>query len=234
MDTARGYLSTTELETLTGLGLGNDAAAKQAIAKAEAMIDSYVGFWQKAIVDGIEGLARAGSATTLRLSAEDTSGHAYKNIFVGCTVEALGGTGAGQTAIITSNEADGTLTFDTVSTPFDATTFYRVYQVGKFPRRGTRDLFNSDDSGQTVYYRVIPRPIKEAVAAQVEYMQKMGASFFEGGDSNVQSESMDGYSYTKGEGGSNGKGLLAPRVRSILSGTGLINRTGQITTPNTI
>lgn len=235
MDTAKGYLTITELTAMAPGVTGDNAAKAVLINGAETLIDGYIGNWRPAVQE-LRGLARAATANTIKISAEDQQRANGLNMLIGCVIEILGGTGAGQTKFIKSQAADGTITVtvDWTTNP-DTTSYYRIYQAGKVPRYGTRDLFNDTVNGVNTYFRTIPQALKMAVAAQVEYMQNEGSAFFNGGASNMQSESMDGYSYNRGENGSNGKGLIAPRVRSILAGTGVINRTGgSIIVPNTI
>lgn len=236
MDTARGYLSVKELERYAPGVEGSDDEKKALIERAEALLDSYIGR-QDAAVRPLADLARAGTADTLQLSANDTQAANGVNYLKGCQIEILDGTGEGQVRSIKSSALDGTITvgknWDDGETP-DNTSYYRISQVGKLPRRG-KDLTNDSVGGQNRYFRVIPVVVKQAVAAQVEYIQAMGVEYFTGGDSNMQSESSDGYSYTRGENGTNGKGLIAPAVRSLLAGSGIINRTGGgIIVPNTI
>ncbi len=234
MDTARGYLSKTELTTLAPGVTGTDAEKLALIERAEALIDSYIGRQDKAVRE-LRGVARAASANTLQLAADDTQAANGINYLKGCTIEILDGTGAGESKRITASALDGTVTVHSnwTATP-DTTSYYRIYQVGKLPRRAT-DLKNDTVNGVNTYFRIIPHAVKQAVAAQAEYIQQMGEAYFTGGDSNMQSESSDGYSYTRGENGTNGKGLIAPAVRSLLAGSGIINRTGGgIIVPNTI
>lgn len=234
MDTARGYLSKAELATYAPGVTGTDPEKLAIIARAEALIDSYIGHQEQA-VRPLTGVARAGGSNTLQLAADDTQAANGVNMLKGCAIDILDGTGEGQTRYISGNTLDGTVTVSADwDTQPDTTSYYRVYQVGKLPRRG-KDLTNDTVDGVNRYFRVIPVAVKQAVAAQCEYIQQMGEAFFTGGDSNMQSESSDGYSYTKGENGTNGKGLIAPAVRSLLAGSGIINRTGGgIIVPNTI
>ena len=234
MDTARGYLSKTELTTLAPSVTGTDAEKLALIERAEALIDSYIGRQDQAVRE-LRGVARAATANTLQTSADDTSRANGVNYLKGCTIEILSGTGEGQTARVKSYAIDGTITtVENWGTTPAAGDYYRIYQVGKLPRAGA-DLKSDTVGGVNTYFRIIPQVIKQAVAAQAEYIQQMGEAYFTGGDSNMQSESSDGYSYTRGENGTNGKGLIAPAVRSLLAGSGIINRTGGgIIVPNTI
>lgn len=198
------------------------------------MIDSYIGHQVQAVRQ-LSGVARAATDDTLQLAGDDTQAANGVNYLKGCQIEILDGEGAGQVRYIKSSALDGTVTVsENWDTNPDTTSYYRVSQVGKLPRQG-KDLTNDTVNGVNTYFRVIPLVVKQAVAAQVEYVQAMGVEYFTGGDSNMQSESSDGYSYTKGENGTNGKGLIAPTVRSLLAGSGIINRAGgAIIVPNTI
>lgn len=234
METARGYLSKTELTAYAPGVTGTDPEKLALIARAEALIDSYIGHQDQAIYP-LRDLARAATDNTLQLSANDTQAANGVNYLKGCAIDIIDGTGEGQTRRISGSALDGTVTVsENWTTEPDTTSYYRVYQVGKLPRRG-KDLTNDTVGGQNRYFRVIPVAVKQAVAAQAEYIQQMGDAYFTGGDSNMQSESSDGYSYTRGENGTNGKGLIAPAARSYLAGAGIINRAGgQIIVPNTI
>ena len=234
METARGYLTKKELGTYAPGVTGTDPEKLALIERAEALIDSYIGH-QTAAVHELRGVARAATTNTLQLSAEDVQRANGVNYLKGCTIEILDGTAAGSTARVKTSALDGTITTykDWDEVP-DTDSYYRIYQAGKLPR-AYKDLTNDTVSGVNTYFRVIPVVVKQAVAAQCEYIQQMGEAYFTGGDSNMQSESSDGYSYTRGENGTNGKGLIAPAVRSLLAGSGIINRAGgQIIVPNTI
>ena len=234
MDTAHGYLSKAELATFAPGVTGTDPEKLALIARAEALIDSYIGHQVRAVHE-LRGVARAATDNTLQLAADDTQGANGVNYLKGCSIDIMDGTGAAQTRYITSQAIDGTITVsENWTTNPDTTSYYRVYQAGKLPRRG-KDLTNDTVNGVNTYFRVIPIAIKQAVGAQAEYIQQMGEAYFTGGDSNMQSESSDGYSYTRGENGTNGKGLIAPAVRSYLAGAGIINRAGGgIIVPNSI
>lgn len=234
MDTAHGYLSISELTKLAPGVTGTEDEKKALIDRAETLVDSYLGIWQHAVRE-IRGLAAAATENTIQLSPEDRQQANGVNMLVGCVIDIIGGTAAGEQGYIKSQTLDGIITVQTNwGTQPDTTSYYRIYQGGKVPRKGTNDLTNDTVGGVNTYFRVIPRALKQAVAAQVEYVQQMGIEYFTGGDSAMQSESMDGYSYNRGDGGS-GKTLVAPSVRSLLSGSGLVNRAGgQIIVANTI
>jgi len=227
MDTARGYLTTAELtQYAPGVTAATDDDKKALIDRAEALLDSYIGHQDKAVNMEIRGVAVSGDTDKLQMGGNEVNKTSGANYLKGCSIEILDGTGAGETRFIKDQTLAGLITVNTAwTTPPDDTSYYRVYQVGKLPRQG-KDLTNDTVNGVNRYFRVIPTVVKQAVAAQAEYIEQMGEAYFTGGDSNMQSESSDGYSYTRGENGTSGKGLIAPAVRSLLAGSGIINRTG--------
>ena len=58
MDTARGYLSKTELTTLAPSVTGTDAEKLALIERAEALIDSYIGRQDQAVPRPLQQLSR--------------------------------------------------------------------------------------------------------------------------------------------------------------------------------
>lgn len=228
MSTWRGYLNTKQLESLTGLGLDDDAAVA-AINKAEAIVDGYIGYWDK-LIDQIEGITQSGNATSITLDAADISGLAGKDYFKGCMIEFLSGDNEGAVAVVTGSTELGVVSFATQDNAPAAGDYYIIRQVGKIPRRGESDMLDQQVSGVRTYFRRIPQALKEAVAAQVEYMQQQGDSFFNSAAIGMDSERIDDYSYNRGESTKGGKAMLAPKARQVLSGTGIINRGGRIVT----
>ena len=108
-----------------------------------------------------------------------------------------------------------------MTTP-DATSFYKIYQLGKFPRH-CDVTFYSQQTPDT-YYKQIPEAIKRAVAAQIEFMIEMGDNYFSGDDANKQSESIGDYSYSNADGATGINRLIAPKVKMLLRG--IKRRTG--------
>lgn len=228
MDTARGYLSTAELKNLSALELSAEDA-KAAIAKAETIIDGYIGHHARSYPT-LSGVAQSGTVNNLTLSTEDINSYATKgaDFLKGLYVEIVAGTAQGAASSISGSTTDGAVTFaDKFDAAPDATSVYHIYQVGKFPR-GSEVKTVTLSGGSTIYYWAIPRALKEAVAAQTEYMQEMGDSFFDGEDSLMKSERRGKYQYTRHDSAAGGKGLIAPKARQALAGTGIINRTGKI------
>jgi hypothetical protein len=219
----RNYLSQEELEQFADITVTDPTEADDQIGQAEEIIDSYVGYQNKAVCDTFEGKATAGSATTLTL--ESRHQNLYEaDYFVWCIVEIIGGTGIGQQARITSSTKEGVLTFATMTTPPDATSIYKIYQLGKFPRK--QDEYYNTNETPAKYYRHIAEAVRRAVAAQVEYIIQMGAAFFTTDASGKQSESIGDYSYTNAQGLVGTNRLIAPKAKILLNG--IKNRTGMI------
>lgn len=220
----RGYLSQSELEQLANITITDTVEADDRISQAEEMIDAYVGAQEKYLEHKITGLASAAGATSLTLeqSQQNTYDIDYFKLF---EIEILGGTGEGQRRKITGSTKAGVLTIDSAWTVTPSTnSFYRIYQVGKFPRRC--DVETYTNGVNTTYYKSIPEAIKRAVAAQVEYFIEMGDAFFAGDKSEMESESIGDYSYTKGQGIASISKLISPKAKSLLKG--IFNRTGVI------
>src|SRR5690242_992243 len=132
----RGYLSEDELEQFADITVTDAAEAIDRISQAEELVDAYVGFQEQFMTEVVSGrCALAGTTNTLYLDTKQQN--VYQNDFFKlCEVEILGGTGAGQRRKVSASDYEtGKLTVDTNwTTPPDATSFFRVYQLGKFPR----------------------------------------------------------------------------------------------------
>lgn len=220
----RGYLSQDELKQLANITITDATEADDKISQAEEMIDAYVGPQDKYMVESIKGLASAGAASsiTLETSQQNTFDIDYFKL---CEVEILGGTGVGQRRKITASTKAGVLTVDSAwTTPPNNTSFYKISQIGKFPRGCDVETYTSGVN--TTYYKSIPEAIKRAVAAQVEYFIEMGDAFFAGDKSEMESESIGDYSYTKGQGVGSIAKLISPKAKILLKG--IFNRLGQI------
>ncbi|HYD35552.1 MAG TPA: hypothetical protein VD999_05770 [Vitreimonas sp.] len=231
MSSRRQYLAQSELVEFANITIEDATEADDQISQAEELIDSYVGFVQPFFCGKLEGKAFAGSATSITL--ESVHQNAYDdNYFTYCFVEIIGGTGAGQRQKITASTKAGVLTTETFSTPPDSTSFYRIFQLGKFPRE--KDVTSYNRTAPTTYYKSIPEAVKRATAAQVEYKIEMGEKFFSTDSSDKTSESLGDYSYTKEGRGDQGIGnkLIAPKARNLLRG--LVVRFGQFDLENTI
>lgn len=233
MDTLRGYLTVSELNTLENLSVSTsddaeNATYKARINKAEAYIDQVAGFHTKAH-KGVEyqDTAQAGAASTITLSVADNGAYNRVDQLRHMVVEIVAGTGAGQIRAITGNTTAGAATVHKAwETPPDNTSYYHIYQLGKFPR--AKDRHHDADNNRDVF--IIPRQLKEAVAAQVVFITEMGDDYFDTDESAMGSERIGNYSYSRGgSGGSSNVGVIAPRAKQLMSAHGLINRTGTIT-----
>lgn len=220
----RGYLSQSELEQLANITITDGVEADDKISQAEEMIDAYVGPQDKHMTYNVTGLAAAASGNTLTL--EQSQQNTYDiDFFKLCEIEILGGTGAGQRRKISGSTKPGVLTVDTNWTTTPSTdSFYKIHQVGKFPR--VCDIESYTSGANTTYYKGIPEAIKRAVAAQVEYFIEMGDAFFAGDKSEMESESIGDYSYSKGQGISGIAKLISPKAKILLRG--IFNRGGTI------
>lgn len=218
----RGYLSQAELEQLANITVTNSAEADDKISQAEEMIDAYVGAQEKYMCEKIFGLTASATASSLTL--ESSQQNNYDNdYFKLCEIEIVGGTGVGQRRKITASTKTGVLSVDsTWDTTPSTDSFYKIYQLGKFPR--VCDVESYTHLSITTYYKTIPEAVKRAVAAQVEYFIEMGDAFFAGDKSEMESESIGDYSYTKGQGVASISKLISPKAKIILKG--IYNRTG--------
>ena len=222
----RGYLSRDELEQFADITVNNVDEADDRISQAEEIIDSYVGFQDKFFIGSVKGrCATAGGDATLYLDSDQQNVY-QDDYFKGMEVEIVGGTGEGQRRRITVSDYEtGLITVaDDWTTSPDTTSFYRIYQLGKFPRRQDVDYYT--DSTPYKYYKQIPEAVKRAVAAQVEYLVEMGDSFFAGDKYQKDSEKLSTYSYTKAKGEALLDKLISPKARMLLKG--IRNRTGEI------
>lgn len=215
----RGYLSQDELKQYADITISDSPEAEDRISQAEEMVDAWVGYQEKFMDHAIQGLGSAGAADTITL--ESTQQNSFDiDYFKLCQIEIIGGTGAGQIRKITTSTKAGVLTVDeNWDTNPDSTSFYKITQLGKFPRRG--DVITHMESGVTTYYKSIPEAVRRAVAAQVQYMIDMGDNFFSTDKSELESESIADYSYSRKAGSHM---LIAPKAKLLLRG--IKNRMG--------
>lgn len=195
------------------------------ISEAEEIIDEYVGPQDKFIERDLRGLVSVGGNNAIKLESVHQN-NMQADYLKGCWFEVIGGTGEGQRKKITAQTYAGVITLEAnLSTPLDTTSYYRIWQLGKFPRQCD---VTYDGTNTNKYYKSIPEKVRRTVAAQVEYMQALGESFFGSDAPDKQSESIGDYSYTKSS-GANGNGggasrLIAPKAKILLRG--IINRLG--------
>lgn len=225
MASRRRYLSEDELEEYADITVTDSAEGFDRISMAEELVDAYVGFQPKFLDYVIDGMISVGGSDGFTL--EDIHINTFDVDYLkGCEIEILGGPGVGERHIITGQTHEGVITVDTsFTTPLTTASFYRIYQLGKFPRKC--DVTSYSRTSPTTYYKQIPENIKRATAAQVQYMIDMGDSFFSTDKSEFTGESIGDYSYTKS--GGNGKTidqLIAPKAKEYLRG--IRNRKGVI------
>lgn len=212
MASRRKYVTATEVNELCGT-----TPTDVQISEAEELIDAFVGFQEKFLRHEIDGLAFAGGASTITLESIHCNSY-QANHFTNCEIEIVGGTGAGQRRTIASSTYAGVITVDTAFSPApDNTSFYHIYQLGKYPR--AKDAIY-DSRNSLKWYKSIPEAIKRATAAQVEYMIEMGEKFFANDKSEMNSENIGDYSYNRGAGGDGGSidTLISPKAKQFLRG----------------
>ncbi|MFA5768361.1 MAG: hypothetical protein WC871_02335 [Bacteroidales bacterium] len=221
----RGYLSQDELEQFANITVTDTDEADDVISQAEEMIDSFVGYQQKFLEYEILGRATAGGSATITLETEHQNVY-EANFFKLCEIEIVDGTGSGQRRRVSASTKAGVLTVASAwTTTPDSTSFYRIHQLGKFPRY--TDVITHLDASVTTYYKSIPEAVRRAVAAQVEYIINQGDEFFTTDQSDKTSESIGDYSYSMGEKSSISLArMIAPKAKLLLRG--YINRTGRI------
>lgn len=215
--TLRNYISITELQTLANIIVTNPGEALRQIERAEQAIDNYIGYTCQSVESYFTGNVSKVSGKEIIDTNPASQIHIIDGFFAGCVIEIIGGTGAGQIRYITdSNYADLSVSIvDDFDTALDTTSFYRIYQIAKFPR--DIDMYSRQDGLH--YYKNIPNPIKRAVAAQIEFMIQQGDAFFVGNQADVDSEHIDNYSYSKANAGQSPTvSALAPRARTLLRG----------------
>lgn len=218
----RGYVSKAEVAEYTGADINTITDA--IIEKAEELIDGYVGYHKKFMEHEIHGKATGAGSNTINLDILHQN--IYDNdYFALCEIEIIGGTGVGQRRKITSSTRAGILTVDTAwATALDTTSYYTIYQLGKFPRQ--KDVVFDGNNTPNTFYKRIPEAIKRAVCAQYEYIVEVGDSFFAGGGDDKVSETIGNYSYTRADGKVTESDLLSNKAKMLL--TGYINKTGRI------
>lgn len=223
MASRRGYLSLTELAEYADITITDNDEAYDQISQAEEEIDAYVGFQQKAVQQTIEDKIAVGGSSTATL-ADIHQNNFDIDYLKGCEIEILGGAGEGQRRIITGQTRAGVVTFDSAFSPaLTTTSFYKIYQLGKFPRHCDMTAYNR--TGDSTYYKRIPEAVKRAVAAQIQYKIEMGDAFFASDKSALKSESIGDYSYSRSDGATTDQ-LIAPKAKQLLRG--ITNRKGAI------
>lgn len=207
-------------------------ATEAQVALAEELIDRYVGPQQKYLHNEYHGRITS-LLNSGREIVDDGSGGGSTQLdivsgrYAGTVLEMVSGAQAGKRAIIESSDKDSkSVTLRAAFTSDPAVgDYFKIYQLAKFPR--VQDGYTTPD-GLHVYYS-IPEAVREAVAAQVEFIMAKGDAFFTGDNSDMQSESFLNYSYSRGNsatGSSSLSKLISPQARVLLRG--IVNRTGRI------
>lgn len=223
MASRRNYVTAAEVNTMAGF-----TPTDNELNIAEELIDTFVGFQNKYMAGEIHGRASGGGVNTINLETSQQNSN-EADYFKYCEVEIIAGTGAGQRGIVSSSTKAGVLTMvENWTTAPDATSIYRIYQLGKFPR--DIDGFLYTNAEPYVYAKSIPEMVKRAVAAQVEYMHTMGSDFFATDKADKVSESIGDYAYSNALNGVGVTGVskfIAPKAKLLLKG--IQNRCGEIT-----
>lgn len=223
MASKRQYLTQAELAEYADITITDATEADDQISQAEELIDGYVGFQKKAVSEVIEGRFASGSGSGGTLEAARHQNTYQKDYLKYCQLEIVGGTGAGQRKIITGSTYEGVITVDSAwDTAPDSTSYYRISQLGKFPR--CQDSYFDGNVAPQIYVKSIPEAVRRAVAAQVQYMITMGSDFFSGEGSTLQSETIGDYSYSRTANSSAGGNLISPKAKQYLKG--IVNRKG--------
>jgi hypothetical protein len=226
MSSNREYLTQAELATFADITIQDTTEADNKISQSEEIIDEFVGTQDKFLNYEIRGLISSGGANNVTLDAPH-QGNMQADYLSGCFIEIIGGTGKGQRKKITSQTLGGVITTESSFSPIlDTTSYYRIWQLGSFPRKCDVEY---DGLHTNKYYKSIPEKIRRAVAAQVEYRINMGEAFFSTDKSEYESERIGDYSYSKRSGNSSSTGinrLIAPKAKILLRG--IKNITGSI------
>lgn len=250
----RQYINPAYLTNyLHGQSLSSDfPTPDDLIEMAEEMIDGYVGPTQKwfqldssfvagvytppdyepetPVVKELRGKVNSVvNASTYMV--EFWQQNAYQNGFFGmCNLDIMGGTGFGNSYLISDSLYTGQITIKNTDgstiteAPLDTTSVYRIYQLGQFPRN--RDVFYNTFENPTRYYKQVPEKVRQATAAQCEYINKQGLDFFTSDAGTMQTEHIGPYSYGRRGTTTSSDILIAPKTRMLLKG--LKNRRGTI------
>jgi hypothetical protein len=250
----RQYITSTYLTNYLGSQTlnGDFPTADALIEMAEEMIDGYVGPQRKwfqldssfvagvytppdyepetPVVKELRGRITAViDASNYKL--ETWQQQAYQDgFFQTCNIDIIGGTGMGTSYLISASTLTGQITLTNIdgsaltASPIDTTSIYRIYQLGKFPR--DRDVFFNTFAQPNTYYKAVPEMVREATAAQCEYINKMGLDFFISADAYMTGEHIGPYSYSRDLKMAGGNIQIAPKAKLLLRG--LMNRRGTI------
>lgn len=216
--TRRQYVTLAEVSEYADIVISDNTEAYDQINLAEEMIDAYVGYQEKDIVNDYYGKASSGTTTTVIDTSTDSPLGFLDNYFKYCEIEIIEGTNSGEVRSITDSDKDTkTITVsEAFTSAIDSTSVYVIRQLSKFPRN--KDVYTLDQ----VYYKTIPSAVKRAVLAQIQYIIEMGTDFFLD-VVDFDTENLDGISYSVK---SNADRLIAPKARAYLKG--IMNRKGKL------
>lgn len=189
---------------------------------AEQLIDAYVGYQEKYLPGQIQGEITSLLADEVIVDESPTSVlnqpgivDRYKN----CIIEWLSGQRAGDTDVIRASDGDSSSVTYTGNTSqaIAVGDIFRIWQPLKFPRR--QDVIVRSTTLSTIY-KTIPDAVKQAVYAQVEFIIEQGDDYFTGLDSEVESENIMSYGYSRGSnsGQSAAVKMVSPKARVLLRG----------------
>lgn len=210
---------------MADITVNDETEADDRISQAEELIDAYVGPQLKAFSETLTGMATAGGSTSITLQTK------HQNIydvdyFKLCEVEIIGGTGEGQRKKCIASTKAGVLTVDSAwSTTPSTDSFYKIYQLGKFPR--FKDMTFYTEGSTSKYFKSIPEAIKRAVSAQIAFAIEKGDDYMAGDEVDKIEERIGDYAYVKAQGAGGVAKFIAPKAKLLLRG--YINRVGQIT-----
>ncbi len=187
------------------------------IALAEMLIDQYVGWQDKFLQSETFGRVSSHSNKTIFDTNSNTALNVNDNYYLRGVVEILGGTGIGGIRNITSSsQANKSLTYEGDALTLDTTSIFKIYQLAKFPRN--TDTYATPDTA--TFYKSIPQAVQEAVIAQCAFIEEMGDEFFISDDTEMTSETLGKYSYSRGSSSAQSSTvkMISPKVRSLLRG----------------
>lgn len=218
MATRRNYIETSEVSGAT------DAQ----VALAEELIDVYVGVQDKHFKNEYDGEITSLLSGNKVIDASSLSQLKQQNtnVFSRCVIELVTGDAAGTIRLITASDgSDYSVTYDGDAIADIAVgDVFRIYQLAKFPRQ--KDQFTRN----SIYYKTIPRAVKDAVIAQTQFIIEMGDDYFNGNEADAGSESIGNYSYSNSSGNGGQQSavvkMVAPKARTLLRG--IVNRLGRI------
>lgn len=219
MASARRYTTIAEVQQYADVTSTNDTEFEDRISQCEELIDAYVGVQERFIDDEVVSSVTAVNGLTITDTSSTSQLQATDDTYAGCYIEIIGGSGIGNRRwIVSSSYANKSITYEGSSIGADTTSVYRIFQLGKFPRCADARLH------LTKYYKVIPEPVKRAVAAQMEFLINQGDAYFGTAASDLQSENIGNYSYSKGGSSADGAAtlsvvkLIAPKAKTLLRG----------------